>query len=268
MTSVPSLNVTPATTLGNRFSPFNLRQVLAAAMTSLNTISLAVVGDRAPLVRTVRCRTVAKTNSIGVRGPQVIPVLGGEVEEGEQRITVPGQALGRLRVFRPILLDEDRDGGFGRRSRRRRGDLADVGLHGALNGFRHLVEQVGGLVQPAPLVAGGGQDLVEGLPEAEGAVADRDLGRDGEAAPLHVDQQLPPALGAFPHADLKPDQFLPAFRRGSDEDQHALGLLLHPGLQVDPVGPDVDVAPGRQVPLLPAIVFGLPLGREAPDDRG
>ncbi len=54
MTSVPSLNVTPATTLGNSFSPFSLRQVLAAAMTSLNTISLAVVGDSAPLVRTVR----------------------------------------------------------------------------------------------------------------------------------------------------------------------------------------------------------------------
>ena len=195
-------------------------------------------------------------------------MLGREVEEGQQGVTVPGQALGRLGVFRPILVDEDRDGCFGRRSRRSRGDLADVGLHGILNGFRHLVEQVGGLVQPAPLVAGGGQNLVERLPETEGAVADRDLGRDGEPAPLHVDQQLPPALGAFPHADLKPDQFLPAFRRGSDEDKHALGLVLHPGLQVDPVRPNVDVAPGRQVAALPAIVFGLPLGREAPDHRG
>ncbi len=45
MTSVPSLNVTPATTFGNRFSPFNLREGLAAAITSLNTISLAVAGE-------------------------------------------------------------------------------------------------------------------------------------------------------------------------------------------------------------------------------
>ena len=44
------MNLTPATTLGNRFSPFSLRQVLAAATTSLKTISLAVVGDSAPLV--------------------------------------------------------------------------------------------------------------------------------------------------------------------------------------------------------------------------
>lgn len=60
-----SRKVTPATTFGNWFSPFSRRQVFAAAMTSLNTISLAVVGESAPLVRTVRCRTVANTLSIG-----------------------------------------------------------------------------------------------------------------------------------------------------------------------------------------------------------
>lgn len=35
-------------------------------MTSLNTISLAVVGDNEPLVRTVLCRTVANTRSMGL----------------------------------------------------------------------------------------------------------------------------------------------------------------------------------------------------------
>ena len=62
---VPSWKVTPAMTFGNWFSPVRRRQVFAAAMTSLNTISRAVVGDSAPLVRTVRCRTVANTLSIG-----------------------------------------------------------------------------------------------------------------------------------------------------------------------------------------------------------
>ena len=95
-----------------------------------------------------------------------------------------------------------------------------------------------------------------------------DLGRDGEAAAFHVDQQLPTALGAFPHADLKPDQFLPTFRRGSDEDQHALGMVLHPDLEVDPIRPEIDITPGRQVPLLPAIMLGPPLGRKASDHRG
>jgi len=34
-------------------------------MTNLNTISLAVVGDNEPFVRTVLCRTVANTLSMG-----------------------------------------------------------------------------------------------------------------------------------------------------------------------------------------------------------
>jgi hypothetical protein len=65
MISVPSLYLTPAITFGNWFSPISRRQLFAAAITSLNTISRAVVGDSAPLVRTVRCRTVANTLSIG-----------------------------------------------------------------------------------------------------------------------------------------------------------------------------------------------------------
>src|SRR5881394_1890179 len=65
MTSMPFWNLTPWTTFGNWFSPFNRRHVFAAALTSLNTISLAVFADRAPFVRTVRWRTVANTLSIG-----------------------------------------------------------------------------------------------------------------------------------------------------------------------------------------------------------
>jgi hypothetical protein len=51
--------------LGNWFSPFSLRQVLAAAVISLKTMSLAVSCESAPLVRIVRCRTVANTLSMG-----------------------------------------------------------------------------------------------------------------------------------------------------------------------------------------------------------
>jgi hypothetical protein len=40
-------------TFGNWFSPFSLRQVFAALMTSFKTLSLAVLCDRLPLVRTL-----------------------------------------------------------------------------------------------------------------------------------------------------------------------------------------------------------------------
>jgi hypothetical protein len=45
--------------------PFSRRHVFDVAMTSLNTISLAVVDDSEPFVRTVLCRTVANTLSMG-----------------------------------------------------------------------------------------------------------------------------------------------------------------------------------------------------------
>src|SRR5439155_2457672 len=74
-------------------SPFSRRQVFAAAMTSLNTISRAVSCDSAPLVRTVRCRTVANTLSIGF-------VTG-------MRITVPARSAGTsVLVYGATIRDE------------------------------------------------------------------------------------------------------------------------------------------------------------------
>jgi hypothetical protein len=61
----PSVNLTPSMTLGNRFVPLSLRQVVEAALTRVKTMSFAVFCDSAPLVRTVRWRTVANTLSMG-----------------------------------------------------------------------------------------------------------------------------------------------------------------------------------------------------------
>src|SRR5512132_4102173 len=96
VTSTPFRNVTPWTTLGNWFSPFSLRHVLAAAMTSLNTMSRAVSWDNAPLVRTVSVPHRGEHALDRVGRAQVIPVLGREVVEGQQRVSVLDQAGGRL----------------------------------------------------------------------------------------------------------------------------------------------------------------------------
>src|SRR3979490_1221781 len=48
------LNLTPAMTFGNWFVSLSRRQVFDAAQSSLKTISLAVVGDNEPFVRTAR----------------------------------------------------------------------------------------------------------------------------------------------------------------------------------------------------------------------
>ena len=93
------------------------------------------------------------------------------------------------------------------------------------------------------------------------------LRRDDQAARLQIDEQLLPALPAFPHARLKADQPLRAFGRRAHQHQHAFGLWLHPRLQIDAVRPDVDVMARRQIALLPSSIFVLPFALEARDHR-
>src|SRR3954451_23048495 len=82
--------------LGNWLWPSSLRQFFCAASTSLNTIASAVLFERQPFERIVRCRMVAKALD-RVRGPQVFPVFGGEIVECRQGLAIVRQALG-LRV--------------------------------------------------------------------------------------------------------------------------------------------------------------------------
>ena len=105
------------------------------------------------------------------------------------------------------------------------------------------------------LLAGFRPDLVEGLPETQGTVAGGEFGVERKAVLVAQPQQeLTPALGAFPEAVLDRQQLLAPLRVGADENQDALPILLEPGREVDPVGPDIDVAPGRQVAALPALL--------------
>src|ERR687885_640335 len=105
----------------------------------------------------------------------------------------------------------------------------------------------------------GREPRLQRLPETEGTLTNRQFRCDGQAAGFAVDQQLAPALRALAHADLKAQEFLLALWRGADQHQHAFGLWLQAGLQVDSICPDVDVMAGRQVTPLPARVVRLPL---------
>ena len=65
MTSIPSVNFTPRISFGNWLCPSMRRQVFWAPSSSLKTMASAVLFDRQPFDRTVRCRTVAKVLSMG-----------------------------------------------------------------------------------------------------------------------------------------------------------------------------------------------------------
>ncbi|MGY4286310.1 hypothetical protein ACVWXO_005530 [Bradyrhizobium sp. LM2.7] len=202
-----------------------------------------------------------------IRRGQVIPMLGREVIEGQQRVAVLGEAFDRSAVLGAVFLGEGADRRFGGRPVRRPVDFAQVLLHVGLDRERDLVQDVYGLVHPAALVPCAGKDLVERLPEAERAVANGNFRGDLQPALLHVDQELTPALRALPDADLKANQFLLAFRRRADQHQHAFAVVFHARLQEDAIGPHIHIASRRQIALLPALILALPLGRQPGDDR-
>ena len=66
MTSIPSVNLTPWISFGNWLCPSMRRQFFCAPSTSLKTMASAVLFDRQPFDRMVRCRTVAKVLSMGL----------------------------------------------------------------------------------------------------------------------------------------------------------------------------------------------------------
>src|SRR5205809_6351328 len=93
------------------------------------------------------------------------------------------------------------------------------------------------------VVPGGWEDPFDCLPEAERAVADREVRCNLEPTLLDVDEEFAPALRTLAHSGLEADEFLLALGGRADQHQHAFGGLFHPGLQVDPVGPYVHVSP-------------------------
>src|SRR6516162_10584208 len=81
----------------------------------------------------------------------MIPVLGGEVEEGEQRFPVLREAGNGLIILGVVFVSEHIDRYLGRRAGWRAVDLAKVDLHVDLDREGDLVQYVGGLVNPTPL---------------------------------------------------------------------------------------------------------------------
>ena len=101
------------------------------------------------------------------------------------------------------------------------------------------------MLQPTSLVTRAREDLLDRLPKAESAVTNRNFRGHIQPAAFQVDEQLAPALGAFSNADLEADEFFLALRRRAEQHQHAVAMLFHAGLQVNAVGPGVDLVARR-----------------------
>src|SRR5712671_2736983 len=85
---------------------------------------------------------------------------------------------------------------------------------------------------------------------------------------LEVEEQLLPRSCALAHAVGEADQLLLALRCGANNDQQALRIVFQPGLNMNAVDPEIDVAFGREVALAPARVLFRPSLLETPYGRG
>jgi hypothetical protein len=131
---------------------------------------------------------------------------------------------------------------------------------------RQLVEDVEAAVVPAALVTRRREDLVEGCPEPEGAVADRHEGRLGEAAVTQLAEHLGPRGGALAVALLHREQLLAPVGGDAEDNEHRSLLLLQPGLEIQAIGEEVDVALGDRR-AAPEAVLVRPRLLEAQDAR-
>jgi len=110
-----------------------------------------------------------------VCAPQVFPMLGGKVVEGEQRVTIFGKAFGRLLVLETVGLDEDVESGFGGAPGLCHPDIVQRALGLGVQAVGQFVEHVGGLVHPTTLHSRSRPNLPDCLPETERAIADGQL---------------------------------------------------------------------------------------------
>ena len=107
--------------------------------------------------------------------------------------------------------------------------------------FGELVEHVRGLMHPAVLFLRGGEHLGQGLPEAQGPIANGEVGSLGEPLVFEPQQQSLPTQFRFSIPHLQTQPFFVAFVRHPQDDQPALSLI-GPDVEVDAIGPDIDLA--------------------------
>jgi hypothetical protein len=123
-------------------------------------------------------------------------------------------------------------------------------------------------MHPASLFSRLWPDLADRFPKPERAVGYGDLGRNRQTPALEIEQQGSPVVSALARTVGKAEQLLLALRRGADDNQDALRLVLQTRLQVDAVRPDVDIPLGRQVALAPSLVFVDPDVLQSCNGRG
>jgi hypothetical protein len=111
----------------------------------------------------------------------------------------------------------------------------------ALNAPGHFIQDVIRLMYPAALLGDLAIFFLQGDPEAKRTVTDGQLRCARQTQAFELPKQFPPGLGAFPITIDNRSEFLGAILGSSDQNQHAGSFFVEPDVEVDSVGPPVNV---------------------------
>jgi len=116
-----------------------------------------------------------------------------------------------------------------------RADVLQIGLCLFVQRLWHCAKDIGGLVDPAPLLTRGREDIPQRRPEPERTVPSSQLRRHREAAFLQPLQQIPPAVRVLPEPVHDRQNVLLSIFVSTDNHQHTLAIPVQTRREVDPV---------------------------------
>src|ERR1700732_296976 len=125
------------------------------------------------------------------------PMLGPKVIEGKEDFFISLQAFAGLWKFGLVTGDELIVSGQSRFADRRQVHFMDQLLGLALNTFRHFIQDVGGLMDPTPLLGNLAIFFLQSHPESKRTVADGQLRCGGKPQAFELPKPVTPGLGTF-----------------------------------------------------------------------
>lgn len=200
-----------------------------------------------------------------VRRSQMKPMLCREIVERKQDVLVLDQALDGFRVLGFVLLLELREGVQGILASGRQIHFVDQLFRIRLHSLRHFVQNVGCFVNPAALLPDPGESLLQGGPEAQGTVADGKFWNCGHAFSLQPLEKRQPRCLALAVSVENAYELLLAVTQRAHQHEQAGAISFEAHVEVDPIGPHVDILFLAQISIGPIVIIFLPAFFEADD---
>ena len=181
------------------------------------------------------------------------PVIGWEIVETEELLFILGQAFAGGWELRFVEAEEFLVSFEDILLRYCHLHVVDSLLRLALSALGHLVEDVGGLVNPAALGAGGGELFGSRRPETLRTIASSQSWELLQPSVFQVPENFLIGQFASPVAIKDRQKFLFTLPSRSDHHHNAAALIVLAHVEVNPIAPDVHVMLAGKIAL--ALIF-------------